>query len=319
MGKTIVLNSTNIIQDGTNSRFLYTFPNGGYTFKNDLIAIDQITQYNSVFNITASNNNNVFSYTWIDKTTYTVTIPNGAYSIPTLNAFFQSVMIANGTYYTLGTPASSTTSTNVYLLEFVLNPALYAVQLNCYWTSATEAVANNWVIPVFYGTQVTWVNPTNPIIPYVTIPSTNIQTFFGFTAGKYPNALIIGGIPNQTETINGIPLTTLNVANQSFTSVSAPQIQPSSSYLVYCSLVNNRSVIPNNLIYTYAPTGTVIGQLGVYAPTAELCWNKVLDGNYNNFIVEIRNQLGQSITFQDPNTVITIQTKNRDEYAEYNN
>ena len=319
MGKTIVLNSTNIIADGTNSRFLYTFPNGGYTFKNDLIAIDQITQYNSVFNITAQNNNNVFSYTWIDNQTYTVTIPDGAYSIPTLNAYFQSQMIANGTYYTLGSSTSSTTATNVYLLEIVLNPALYAVQINSYWTSATEATAKNWVIPTFYGTQVVWVNPTAPVLPYITIPATNFQQFLGFTTGKYPNAIITGTPPAQTERIDGVLITTSNVANKSFTSTTAPQVQPSSSYLVYCSLVNNRSVIPNNLIYSYAPTGTVVGQLGVYAPTAELCWNKVLDGNYNNFIVEIRNQLGQTITFQDPNTVITIQTKNRDEFAEYNN
>lgn len=319
MGKTIVLNSTNIIPDGTNSRFLYTFPNGGYTFKNDLIAVEQIAQYNSVFNITAANNNNVFSYTWIDKNTYTVTIPDGAYSIPTLNAYFQSVMIANATYYTLGTPASSTTSTNVYLMEFVLNPALYAIQLNCYWTSAAEAITNNWVIPVFFGSQTVWVNPTNPIIPYVTIPATNLTTFLGFSAGKYPNALIVGVIPNQTETINGTLVTTANVTNLSFTSTTAPQVQPSSSYLVFCSLVNNRSVIPSNLIYAYSPTGTLIGQLGIYAPTAELCWNKVLEGNYNSFIIEIRNQLGQPVKFQDPNTIILLQTKNRDEFAEYNN
>ena len=323
MGKTIVLNSTNIINDGTNSRFLYTFPNGGYTFKNDLIAVEQVAQYNSVFNITSANGNNIFYYTWINNVQYTVTIPDGAYSIPTLNSYFQSVMIQNGTYYTLGSNASTTSQTNVYLLEFVLNPSQYAVQLNAYFTYATYATSQDWVIPTFTGSQTVWVNPTKPIIPYVTIIANNFTTLIGYSAGKYPNATIFttGGFapPNQQEQIDGSTVTTGNVANYSALSTVSPQVQPSSSFLVYCSLVNNRSVIPSSLIYTYAPTGTVIGALGVYQPAAELCWNKVLDGNYNNFIVEIRNQLGQVVSFKDPNTLITIQTKNRDEFAEYNN
>jgi hypothetical protein len=324
MGKTIVLNSTNIVPDGTNSRFQYNFPNGGYVFKNDLIAVEQIAQYNSVFNITQALNNNVFYYNWINNVQYTVTIPDGAYSIPTLNSYFQSVMIKNGTYYTLGNNASTTSQTNVYLMEFVLNPSQYAVQLNCYFTYASYATSQDWVIPTFTGTQTVWVNPTKPIIPYITTTSNNFYKLIGFAPStKYPNAVIFttGGFapPNQQETIDGTTLTTANVTNYSALSITSPNVSPSSSFLVYCSLVNNRSVIPSSLIYTYSPTGVVIGALGVYEPKADLCWNKVLDGTYNSFIVEFRNQLGEVVTFKDPNTLITLQTKNRDEFAEYNN
>ena len=75
--KTIILNSTNIVPNSGNSNFIYNFPAGGTQFKNDEIALSNISMYYSWFNINqALYNNNVFNYIWLG-TTYVVTIPDG--------------------------------------------------------------------------------------------------------------------------------------------------------------------------------------------------------------------------------------------------
>jgi hypothetical protein len=295
--KTIILNSSNIISDGTNSKFQYLFPQGGYTFKDDLIAVNSISQYFSTFNITTSYLNNSFSYIWIDGTTNTVTVPNGYYSLSQLNAYLQSVLYANKHY--LLTSGSQI----VYLLELVVNQSRYAYTLNSYLISVALAATNSWTLPA----GATWVLPTNNILPYLVVPSTNnFGKLIGFAAGQYPSGSISGSPPAQTQS----PAYT---TAQSILSTVAPQITPYSSFLVYCSLVNNRSVIPSQLIYSYTPTGATFGALQEYAPQSELAWNAVQDGIYTQFIVEFRDQLGNAIKFEDPNTLITLITKNKDE------
>ena len=98
MPKTIILNSNNIVPNSGNSTFIYNFPQGGVQFKDDLIAVQQVSLYNSVFNISTSNQNNQFSYIWVDGTTNVVNIPNSYLELNELNALMQSVMISNKHY-----------------------------------------------------------------------------------------------------------------------------------------------------------------------------------------------------------------------------
>ena len=100
MGKTIILTTANIEENSNNTKLVYNFPSGGYTFKNDMIAVLSIYQYFSIFNITSDYGNNTFSYVWFDGIEYTITIPDGYYEISDLNSYFQSIMIANTHYMT---------------------------------------------------------------------------------------------------------------------------------------------------------------------------------------------------------------------------
>jgi hypothetical protein len=43
-------------------------------------------------------------------------------------------------------------------------------------------------------------------------------------------------------------------------------------------------------------------------------WNKIENGSYTGFRIEIRDQFGNPVAFQDPNTLITLYTKNKDEW-----
>jgi hypothetical protein len=294
--KTLILNAQNVVLDGTNAKFIYNFPQGGYVFKDDLIAVQEISMFFSAFNITTAYNNNRFSYIWVDGTTHVVNIPNSFLQVSDLNAYLQSAMALN-THYLL-----DSTGNFVYLLEMVVNQSRYAVQLNNYVISVALATANSWTLPA----GATWVLPTNLILPYLVIPANNnFGLLIGFPPGQYPAGTITGAPPAQIQA----PAFT---GAQSELSSIAPQITPYSSFLVYCSLVNNRAVIPSQLVYSFTPTNSTFGALQVFSPTAELGWNKIEDGNYNSFIIEFRDQLGRQVTFQDPNTLITLYTRNRD-------
>lgn len=291
--KTLILNSSNVVAGSNNTRFIYTFPNGGYNFKDDFIAVQEVALFFSCFNITSSYGNNSFSYIWIDGSTQVVNIPDGYYSIKQLNEYLQFVMIQNKHYLV------SSSGDFVYLLEMVVNESRYAVQLNEFLISTTIASANSWTLPA----GATWVLPTNSILPYFVIPSTNFKDVIGYSAGQYPSGSISGSPPAQVQSPS-------YAISQSQLSSTAPQVTPYSSFLMYCSLVNNKAVIPSQLIFSFTPSNAVFGGLSSYQ-VSELAWNKIEDGQYNQFSIEFRDQLGRTISFQDPNTLITLVTKNK--------
>lgn len=299
--KTLILNANNVVAGSNNSKFQYNFPQGGYTYKDELIAIQEIAQYFSTFNVTTTYNNNKFSYIWVDGTPVNITIPNSFLQITDLNAFLQSVMVANGHYLV------ETVSGNfVYLIEIVVNQSLYAVQINNFLISTTIATANGWALPA----SPTWVLPVLNILPYIVIPANNnFGLLLGISAGQYPAGVITGVPPAQVQT-------PAYLVSQSTLSTVAPQITPYSSFLVFCSMVNNRAVIPSQLIFSFTPTDATFGKLQKYSASAELGWNKIENGQYTQFTIEFRDQLGNPIAIQDPNTLITLYTKSRAEETE---
>ena len=294
MPRSIILNQTNIVPNTGNSILQYNFPTGGAIFTDELIAVQQVSLYQSVFNITVANNNNSFSYIWVDGTVNQVLIPDGYYNLIDINAFFQSVMVSNLHYMESDTAY-------IYFLEIVVNQTAYAYQINCFQLSASIATANTWTQP----SGSTWLLPTNSIIPIFIVPATNFQNLIGFNAGKYPNADISGTPPAQIETPS-------YGATLNFLSQNAPQIVPQSSYLCLCNLVNNRLAIPSQLIYSLTPTSAPFGE--IYSiQVSELAFNKIENGQYTNIRFEFRDQLGAPIAFQDPQMLILLLIKNKSE------
>lgn len=298
--KTIILNSSNIVENTNNSSFQYSFPTGGVDFYDDYVAVQQISMYYSNFNISSHLNNNKFSYTWIDGTAVDVLIPNSNMSIKQINEYLQYVMIQR-THYLI----NNTSGKNVYLLEMVVNQQRYSCQVNSYLISASIATSKGWVLP----SDATWVLPTNSILPYLTILPFNLNKFgelIGFEAGQYPLGSITGTPPSQVQT----PAYT---TAQSFLSTLTPNINPQYSYLCLCSLVNNKTVIPSQLLYTLTPTNVEFGAL-INQQINDLAWNKISNGFYNSFIFSFRDQVGNPISFNDPNTVIILVIQNRNEF-----
>lgn len=295
MPRTLILNQNNIVASSGNSTFLYSFPTGGVKFKDDYIAVQQISLYNSVFNISATNNNNYFSYEWVDGTIHKVDLPNSYLELDEINASLQAYMVGLGHFLI------SSSGDYVYFLEIVLNPSRYADQINSFLMSSSIATTNGWTLPP----GATWVIPTNVICPMFIVPNTNFQNIIGFTAGKYPDAEIIPTVPNkyQAPTFS---------TNQSFLSSTAPQIIPEPNYLCVCSLVSNNLAMPSQLVYSLTPQGVSFGSLYVNQ-VSELSFNKIEDGQYPQFTFRFIDSLGNAIVLQDPNTLILLVIKNKSE------
>jgi hypothetical protein len=288
--RTLILNSGNIVPGTNNSILSYEFAGGNINLKKgQKVALANLQMYYSTLNITAANRNNTYSYKWVNGTNYTVTMPDGFYDVPALNNYLHFVMVQNGHYLVTATGAF------VYLMEFNINPTLYAVEVNCYTISVAIAAANVWVLPA----GPTWVLPNNIIVPELIVPASPQQfgLVIGFAAGTYPNATIVGVPPAQVQT----PAYTVT---QTFVSTVTPQVTPLSSYILTCSLINNNYAVPNNLMYSFAPVGT-IGQQFTIAPN-QYVFIDVLPAQYNRFNVQFIDQAFRPVAIQDPNMVIQL-------------
>jgi len=289
--RTLILNSSNIVAGTNNSILSYEFIGGGITLKKgQKLALASLQMYYSTFNITALNKNNSFSYVWVDGTVNNVLIPDGFYDIPALNNYLHFTMVQNGHYLV------SSAGDFVYLMTLGINPTLYAVELNCFGISVAVAAANVWILPA----APTWVLPTNFIVPELTVPpsaTSNFGLVIGFAPGTYPNSVIAGVPPAQTQT----PAFT---SDQQFVSTIVPQVTPLSSFILTCSLINNDFAVPNNLIYSFAPQGT-IGEQFTVAPN-QYVFIDVYSGMYNRFNVQFIDQNFRPVAIQDPNMIIQL-------------
>ena len=281
MGKTIILNTSNIVENSNNTKLVYNFPSGGFTFKNDMIALLSLYQYFSIFNITSDYGNNSFSYTWFDGVEYSFTIPDGYYEISDLNSYFQSIMIANTHYMT------NSAGQFIYFLEFIVNTSRYAVQINSYPLDTTIQSTNGYILP----SGASWSVPTTSTLSQFNVNTSAFGEVLGYEIGSYPD-------------------TQVGSTTSSFLSSVAPQITPYSSILVSCNLVNNRAVIPSNILSSYTPLGTNIGSLFKFEPNY-LQFADVEDGQYTQLVLEFRDQLSRPIIIRDPNMLMTLYTETK--------
>lgn len=289
--RTIILNSNDIVEGTGNSVLQYQFAGGNINLKKgQKVALASIQMYNSTFNITAANKNNSFSYKWVDGTDYPVVIPDGFYDIVSLNAYLHFTMVQNKHYL------ETSTGDFVYFITITTNAARYAVEVNCFGMSAAVATAEGWVLPA----SPTFVIPTNFIVPSLIVPSavtSNFGLVIGFAAGTFPVSSIAGAPPAQVQT----PAYT---TDQQFLSTITPQVTPISSFIFTCSLVNNNYAVPNNLIYSFSPQGT-IGEQFTITPN-QYVFIDVLPAQYNSFQVTFIDQNFRPIIIQDPNMIIQI-------------
>ena len=275
----IVLNSTNVVSGSNNSKYRFRFASTT-SFKNDQIALSNINIYFSWFNITSQYNNNFFQYIWTDGGggyTYDVLIPDGAYEISTLNAYFQFIMVQNGHYLV------DDEKNYVYYAEIVLNPTYYAVEIKTY--PLPTALPSGWTNPA--GVMFPAVAST----PQVIIPATNIRTLLGFDAGTYPSA---------------VQSTAYNVLSQ-----NTPQVATVQSVILLCSLLNNTLTNPNTFLYSIAPSNTQFGQL-ISVAVPELIFTDIVSGSYDSFEITLVDQNYVPLVVKDNNLIIQLVVRKRD-------
>jgi len=297
----IVMNGTNIVQDGLNNKLVYRFPNS-VVFKDKYIAVSSVSMYYSWFNITSVYGNNTFTYTWTNgstTTTYSVIIPDGLWDISAINNFIQFTCIANGTYYSIS-------GTNYYPFELIVNANRYAIQLNTYYIPTSATAPAGITLPS------NWAGyPTTSYNTIVTIPSA-FNTIVGYGAG-FASANNVGGATTFGTASASTNYATKNSSTNtiSYLSNTPPQVQPYSSILFSLSNINNPYTQPSSIIYSLN-SNVGVGELISEKPP-NFMWNKLIDGTYNELRLTFLGPNLSPITINDPNMTILLTIRDKDE------
>jgi len=310
--RTIVLNSSNLVDDGQNNKLVYNFPSS-VLFKDTYVAISSASMYYSWFNIREAYGNNIISYTWntdagdpviTTTTTYTLTIPDGLYEVSALNQFLQYEMIKRGHY------VIDATGNNVYFVELTVNPARYAVQLNTYMVDINQigtsiSTTHKYIKPAGWDAT-TSATHFNPIV----VVPTQLGVLLGFRGGvkTYGNSgnpatdAYIAGTTLADGTTPFTPITNISkiqsLGTLSVVSNASPDIQPNSSVLITCSSVDNPYASPSSVIYTLTPNVSA-GEIITEKPPAFM-WNKLIGGTYNQIRIGLLGNDLSPLQLRDP-------------------
>jgi hypothetical protein len=280
--RTIIINSSNYVV-GSNNTFEYFFPTSTKFEIGAKIGLAGIALYNSSFNITAANGNNIITLTWNADTvtSYTFTIPDGYYSISDLNYFIQSQCVANNLY------VSNSSKQNIYFLEIVINPTRYAVSLNLYALPTTaQASTLGYIKP----TDAIWNYPSSSKCPQLTV-SQNFGNLIGQESGLFPST-------------NNVSL------SQQIISTKTPNLNLIDSYILTCSLINNRYSIPSDTFFS-VPLTSSIGSLITLNPS-NIVMNDIATGTYNSIKIRFFDQQFNTLILRDTqlNISLVIETVN---------
>jgi hypothetical protein len=218
-------------------------------------------------------NNANFSYQWYNNTTgdydsFQVVLPDGLWSIADINGYLQYTMIQNNHY-----SVDTATGNNVYYINMEINSVLYAVQVNTYPILPTAPL----------GITYQFTAPTEQFNPMITFPA-NFCNIVGYAANF-----------TTTQSNAGTIL--------SFTSSSAPQVQPSPTLMLSCSCVYNKYMNPSSILFALTPNVDVgasfyIQPFPVYSPC--------IGGQFRQLRLTWMNSNYQAIPLQDPTCCIVL-------------
>jgi len=304
---TLVLNRTNLLDNGKNNTLVYRFPRS-VQFKDAEIAVSQVSMYYSWYNISAALGNNTFSYTWVNGDVKTITLPDGLYEIADVNSFLQSEMIKNNHYLV------NASGNFVYYISLEVNATRYAVQINTFKvpTSNEATAASLTDSSGSFPFRASSAN-TQRFNPVVTIPA-GFNNIIGFDEGFATDANLGGAFTapaNQTY-ISISDAGTYSAISHSYPSnvylAGTPDVQPNSSVLINIDKVINEYAQPTGILYSVVPN-VAIGALINERP-AEYAFAKLVDGTYNELRVQFLGTDLQEISIQDPEITLLLVIKN---------
>jgi len=269
-----------MINDGINSsgkknKLTLKFPSN-IDFYNKEVALGYLGLYYSWQNVsgpTTANgltgwNNNSFSYTWVNGTTYPVNLPQGFYTISDLVGYMQkNVMVPNGHFML------DANGRHVYFIDFVANSTYYAVTLTCKPIAVPVGGSNPNTLPLGK-------------VPQLNIPNFNeFGKLLGFNSGSYPT---------EANTTVAFYINSQNV----------PKISPVTTVYVHCNLSESNSTVFTHAISQFSPKVGYNQYIDV-SPN-NLVYYNVSDGSYREISVYFTDQNGQPIDIIDPDINVTL-------------
>lgn len=264
----------------------------------DRVCITHINLYLSHYNITAAYNNNKFFYKFFNNVDgaldelIEITIPDGIYPIDTLNEFIQSEMVKRGHYL-----VETETGNFLYMINFRPNSTYYSVEMRFKSVgpqmnlgSGLEAYTNKYNVPT------TWKMPSSGFhcIEFIVPTTNNFGKLIGFSGKTY-------NIDTTTATMDGY---------YSVLSDNVPDIMPSSSFIMTCSVVQNNLSNPNNVITSFSPGDKGFGEM--ISIDNQMIYSKCSPGKYKSITLKLYDQNMNPIQQRDPNVsfILSLVRKN---------
>jgi hypothetical protein len=239
-------------------------------FENADIALYSISIPYSWYNISTALNNTTFNLSFCGLS-IDITLPDSNFEIDTLNQYLQFVMYQNGLYLV------DSTATEVFYLSLQMNATLYGATLA--YTVLPATLPAGWSNPaaldlITYGGT----------CPVITFDNSEFSTFLGF---------------NPSTSIPAV-----NTATGAITSPNTPDVRSISTVNVGLNLVENPILLTRD-IYSFSPSE--VGFTDYYTQQVPFpIFYRVINGSYNEIVINFTDQLGRPVQVNDPDISITL-------------
>jgi hypothetical protein len=286
MSSNIIINKRNI-KNNNNSVFEYQLPKRLEVTKTDdyKISLSHLNIYLSWANISSAYNNNKFIYMFWDLSSnlvpFEITIKDGYYPISDLYEYIQKEMYNRGHYL-----QHLATGDVMYFFSVKSNSTYYAFEFSFFSIGQAFSELADWKTPT------TWTIPVNFECMSIVFPTYGtINEFFGFKSMSIIPQNVIGSGTQQQKYLV-------------FSEV-APQLMPSSSYLILCNLVNNEMSEEKRILTSFTiPINIYYGDVISIDPTP--IYSRVGVGIYDQIRLEIVDQDYRRMNIIDPEILINL-------------
>lgn len=291
MSSNIILNKNHIFGNN-NNKLEYVFPQPiSFNSEKDKpkIALSQLHIYNSWYNVNSSMyNNHKFSYKWWDMNgdlteTHDVLLPNGSYSVADIYEFLQKTMFDRG-HCLISIDGSKV----MYLIEIVTNSTYYAIEIRMSSISTTldgSPYTDSWQVPS------SWTIPSTYQTPELIFSSnSSFQKLLGFKSQTMYKDLTVQPTSNQIYSF--------------LSDDGAPAISPSSSYLVTCSMCENKYSVPNNILTSFT-SSVAFGDM-ISIGSADTIYSHIKSGTYQSVTIELYDQNFVPLQILDKDMLIIL-------------
>eukprot|EP00644_Phytophthora_capsici_P015309 jgi/Phyca11/113277/e_gw1.24.399.1 len=282
MASFIKLDSTNLVQDGYNSSWRYSFPGSSADFQDVTCAVQSISMYNSEYNIDSSQFlNNSFKIevpTAGTTSTVSVTLQDGLYSYNDINRSIQIALVNAGAYLI------NASGNQVFYIQLSENSVYYAAQFD--FSPTPTSLPGGYTRPAtgLYSSGGSGL-PTTTRVPRVIIDNVEFGKVVGLIAGTYPASSSTAASAQLSNII--------------------PQIHPSSSYVVRCDLIKNDYVASGDILSAFDRGDAQSGQLIAYRPS-QYAWMNCQNGSRVSITITLFNQNDTRIKLRDTSVSIML-------------
>ncbi len=275
MSFNIILNSSNVSNTNTNNVYTYFFNNQGFKINDgSVICIGNLTIPYSWYNITSNYNNKTFQIIFPNttSTTYTITLPDGFYSVDDINNYIQQYCILNNLYLIDGN------GNYVYYLSLQYNTNSYKIQLLTF--VVPTSLPSGYTAPAGWGGY-----PASATAPTLVVQANGFRNIIGFAAGSF------GG----------------GSTNSSILSSYTPTGSPVNNVIIRCNLVENNCTNPSDVLDSFSITSTFGSNIN-YSPNFEK-WVRLKSGTFNNLQITLTDQNFNTLYANDSNILINLLIK----------